>query len=128
VAYAPALERRHALLDDRVKADVERVRGQASRDRDLQVPQTATAAGHGSERLDEPGLPGHHLEDHLGHAHTWEHRSDELTQLDQAFRLLDRLQRGHVQLALLVDRDRRALEPASDLAVGAVQHPGVPGE
>jgi hypothetical protein len=125
VAEPIALERGHTGLDDRVEADVERVRGQARRDRQLQVLQPAAAAGHGGERLDEPGLPGHHLENRLGHADAREHRPHELAQLDQARGLLDRVQCAEVQPSLRVDRDRGVLEPSGDVAVGAVQHASV---
>jgi hypothetical protein len=76
VAQPIALERRSALLRHRLEADVERVRGQARGDRHVEVGHPRAAPRDGGERLDEPGLPRHHLEDELGQIDARQHRGD----------------------------------------------------
>jgi len=122
VAQTAALKRRHAALDHLREVEVHRVRGQARGDRDIEIVQAAAAAGNGRERLDEPGQPRHHLEDHLRQPAAREHPTHDLAQIGQARRVGDRLKRRDVQLALIVDRDLGALiDPRGDLPVGGVE-------
>ena len=121
-----ALERRHALLDHRPIADVQRVRGQAGRDGDVQVRQPGAAAGDGGERPGESRLPAHHLQQHLGQVDPRQHRADPLAQVDQAPRFRDRLDPLDVQPPVRIHADRVVdLEPSGHAPVGVVQQPGV---
>jgi len=94
----------------------------------MEVVQAAAAAGDGGERLNEPGQPRHHLEDHLRAPDAREHRLRPCPQLGQASGFRHRVKRRDVQLALIVDRDLSArVNPRGDL-ISPVESSGVTGE
>jgi len=92
---------------DRGEADVERVRGQRCRDRDVQVIQPGLSAGCGGERLEEIRLPGHYLQDQLAHVYLRHHRLAAFAEVGQTGRVRDRRILLRVQAPLVAN----ALEP-----------------
>ena len=115
-------QRRDALGDDRDVPDVQGVCGERRGDAHVQVRQTSAASGGADERLGEPGVPGHHLEDQIGEPDPREHRLQATPQVDQARRVRNCVDLARVQPALGVNFD---LAICGQLAPGAVELRGL---
>ena len=95
----------------------------------MQISQAGLSTGRRGERRDEPGLPRHDLQDHLRQIDAGQQRVDVAAQLDQARRLVERLEALDVQLPLGVEADRGVcLQARADGAVRAIEGPRVLGE
>jgi hypothetical protein len=92
----PVAGQRVRAGDHRSEADVERVRGQQGRDRDVQVGQPRRATGDRAERRREVRVQRHQLQDQLRQVDLWQHRRGPLAQVDQAGRLVEGVVSGQV--------------------------------
>jgi len=105
------------------------VRGQARRDRHVQISQAGLTARRRDERRDKPGLPRHHLEDHLREIDPRQQRVHVAAQLGQARGVVDRFEALDVQLPVTIEADGRVrLQAPADGAVRRVEGPGVLGQ
>ena len=125
VADPTPSERLDARGDDGPVPDVERLCGQSRGDADVEVRQPALAARHSGERLQEPWLPGHHLQDQLADVDLGHHGLAPGAQVGEARRVGDGVDLGGVQPTLGVDTDLVGLHPPGDVAQSAVQGTGL---
>ena len=108
-------QRGTAVVDDRSEANVERVRAQRRRHRDVQVGQAGGAAGCRAKRVQEARLPAQHVQDQLRQVHRRQHCLQPTTQVRQARRVRDRVELGGVQAAVGVHGDGLCRVPPSGI-------------